>query len=58
MEKSIKGSCMCGGVKFEYFVSAGVFDDEINIVPTKHIFVKNKCHWYNITDDITQIERY
>ncbi|EQC45204.1 hypothetical protein M899_1053 [Bacteriovorax sp. BSW11_IV] len=49
---------MCGGVKFEYFVSAGVFDDEINIVPTKHIFVKNKCHWYNITDDITQIERY
>lgn len=41
-----------------YFVAAGIFDDELGIAPKKHIFVKDKCEWFTIADDIPQIERY
>lgn len=39
-------------------VSAGLFDSDLNSGPIKHIFVKDKCSWYNITDALPQIERY
>ncbi len=41
-----------------YFVSAGLFDSDPEIRPAKHIFVKDKCSWFEITDDIVQIEKY
>jgi hypothetical protein len=41
-----------------YFVSAGSLDDDPEIRPDKHIFVKDKCQWFNIIDDIPQIESY
>lgn len=41
-----------------YFVSAGLFDEKIDFKPEKHIFVKDKCNWYEILDNIPQIERY
>lgn len=41
-----------------YFVSAGMFDDDPEIRPQKHIFVKDKCPWFKITDDIPQVEKF
>ena len=39
-------------------ISAGLFDDELNIKPKMHIFVKDKCSWFDITDDLPQKETY
>ena len=36
------------------FISAGLFDDEIAIQPEKHIFVKDKCLWFDIADNLPQ----
>jgi len=40
------------------FVSAGLFDDDPGIRPKRHIFVKDQCSWFEITDSIEQIEKY
>ena len=42
----------------KYFVSAGLFDDDPGIKPQKHIFVKDKASWFDIKDDLEQIEKY
>ncbi len=39
-------------------LSAGLFDDDPKIRATKHIFVKDKCPWYEITDELEQIQKY
>lgn len=40
------------------FLSSGVFDDEPDIAPSRHIFVKDKSEWFSITDELPQIEKY
>lgn len=40
------------------FVGAGAFDDELGIKPKRHIFVKDKCNWFDITDNIEQVQRF
>lgn len=40
------------------FISAGLFDDELGIKPRRHIFVGDKCSWFDITDNIPQEGAY
>ena len=39
-------------------LSAGLFDDDLEVKPSKHIFVKDKCSWMDINDSLAQIEKY
>jgi len=39
-------------------IAAGCLDNPTNIQVGKHIFVKDKGDYYEITDDAPQIERY
>jgi len=39
-------------------ISAGLFDEDPKIRASRHIFVKDKCKWFEITDKIEQIARY
>ncbi len=40
------------------FICAGLFEGDIGIKPNKHIFVKDKCPWFEITDSIPQVEKF
>ena len=39
-------------------IAAGLIDGDVGLEAEKHIFVKDKCSWYEITDELPQIERY
>jgi len=38
------------------FLAAGIFNGKLDILPQRHIFVKDKCCWFNICDDLPQLE--
>ena len=38
-------------------VSAGAFEDDPGVRPSRHIFVKDQCPWFKITDDLKQVAR-
>lgn len=38
-------------------VPAGLLDDDPQLRPDKHIFVEVKSPWFNITDDLPQLDR-
>lgn len=40
------------------FICAGLFEGDPGIKPNKHIFVKDKCEWFEITDILPQVEKY
>lgn len=40
------------------FVAAGGLDGDIDAKPGKHIFATSGAHWYEITDDLPQLEGY
>ena len=40
------------------FVASGLMEKDFKLKPKRHIFVKDKCEWYDINDNIPQIERY
>jgi hypothetical protein len=40
-----------------YDVSAGAFDSGLDSRPTRHIFVKDKCSWFDITDDLEKVQK-
>lgn len=42
----------------DIIMSAGAFTGDLGIKPQRHIFVKDKCNWYNINDDLPQIEKF
>jgi hypothetical protein len=39
-------------------VAMGSLEDNPSISPTKHIFVGSKAPWFEITDDLPQLEEY
>ena len=39
-------------------VAMGSLEDNPSISPTEHIFVGSKAPWFNITDDLPQLEEY
>jgi hypothetical protein len=39
-------------------LAAGILDSDPKIKPDKHIFTKDKCSWFEITDGLEEIERY
>jgi hypothetical protein len=41
-----------------FAVSAGLFESELINGPSKHIFAKDKCSWYKISNDLPQIQKY
>ena len=40
------------------FVSAGIFNEALPMRPTHHIFVRDKCIWHEITDNLPQAETW
>lgn len=42
----------------QYFVPAGLFDDDPGIKPAFHMFVGSKAPWWDITDDLPQFEEW
>ena len=40
------------------FIVAGILDDDPEIRPDQHIFVKDKCCWYEINDDLPQVQSW
>jgi len=40
-----------------YYVPAGLFDDDPDVKPARHIFVGSKAPWWEITDDLSQFEK-
>jgi hypothetical protein len=40
------------------FIAAGIIDGDPGIKPKQHIFTKDKCAWYEIKDEIPQIQEY
>ena len=40
------------------FIAAGILNESPGMDPQRHIFVKDKCSWYEIKDQIPQLERY
>mgnify|MGYP000194452302 CR=1 FL=1 len=49
----IKGSCLCGGVRFE--IAAGVLDDGPQIRPERHIMCRREVAVGS--DSLTQLDR-
>lgn len=39
-------------------VSAGLFDNPLPVKPSKHIFVKNKCNWLELKDDLPKLSTF
>ena len=37
------------------FIAAGAFDDDLGVTPERHIFVKDKCGWFEILDGLPQV---
>ncbi|MEL6182868.1 MAG: GFA family protein [Myxococcota bacterium] len=37
------------------FIAAGLMDDAFDMRPVRHIFVKDKCAWFDILDDLPQV---
>jgi hypothetical protein len=64
----MKGSCLCGAVRYENCGSqlvsmhssvvgetvAGTLDDDLGMQPSEHILVGSKASWYEITDALPQ----
>lgn len=56
---SICGSCVPDPeVESESFeIAAGLLDDDPQLRPDKHIFVELKADWYQITDQLPQLDK-
>ncbi len=37
------------------FMAAGIFEGDIGLKPVRHIFVKDKCAWFEIEDGLPQV---
>ncbi|SBS26656.1 Putative glutathione-dependent formaldehyde-activating enzyme [Marinomonas spartinae] len=64
-ERGRRGFCKdCGSPIYYYHkdfpnhmeISLGVLDEEPNITPEYHLFVKNKPEWYDIHDDLPKYD--
>lgn len=42
----------------QVFLAAGLLDDDPEIRPQNHIFVKNKADWFSIEDSLPQFEDF
>jgi hypothetical protein len=53
------GSCVPDpDVDSEWFeIAAGLLDDDPQLQPDKHIFVDHKATWFEITDDLPQLDK-
>lgn len=40
------------------FIAAGLFDTPLPEGPSQHIFVKDRCSWYEIHDDLPQLRSW
>jgi len=40
------------------YLSAGLLDGKTELKPVRHIFTKDKCQWFDITDNIPQVEKF
>jgi len=53
----LRGSCLCGGVRYEVgALAAGTLDDDPGTRPVAHIMVAAKAPWYPIEDPLPQFE--
>lgn len=42
----------------EFFVPAGLMDDDPGVRPVSHIFTESKAGWYSISDNLPQLTHY
>ena len=51
----LRGSCLCGGVRYEITGPlSGALDDDPGVKPKFHVFVATKAPWFEIADELPQ----